>query len=73
MKNTVINPFAVILLGTFVALVAPFYPEHESRTSLMDIDKILITGGLGGAVFSRATQSNTQIDVEQIEVESSKN
>jgi hypothetical protein len=72
MRNTNLNPFWVILLGALMALVAPFYPEKDAQTALFDLGKILITGGLGGAIFSRGNQSNTQVDVDTVQIEPTK-
>jgi hypothetical protein len=72
MRNTSVNPFWVIVLGTLIALVAPLYPQKDSQIALLDLGKILITGGLGGAVFGRSNQQSTQVDVGTIEIEPSK-
>ena len=54
------NPLIVIGLGAAIALVAPFYPTDRFADKLMDIGAGLITGGLGGAVFARASETNIQ-------------
>ncbi len=72
MKNAHVNPFWVIVLGALMALVAPLYPQKDAQVALIDLGKILITGGLGGAVFGRGNQTNTHVDVESIEIEPSR-
>lgn len=54
------NPLVVIILGAVIALVAPFYPSERFADKLMDIGAGLITGGLGGAIFARSSQTNIQ-------------
>ena len=72
MKNTSVNPFWAIVLGALMALIAPLYPQKDAQVALIDLGKILITGGLGGAVFGRGHQTNTQVDVNSIEIEPSR-
>jgi hypothetical protein len=72
MKTTSVNPFYVIVLGALMALIAPLYPQKDSQVALIDLGKILVTGGLGGAVFGKNQQNNTQVDVETIEIEPGK-
>ena len=62
--KSAVNPIYVIVLGSAIALVAPFYPSERFADKLMDIGAGLITGGLGGAVFARATETNIEKSAE---------
>ena len=62
--KSAVNPIYVIVLGSAIALIAPFYPTERVVDKLMDIGAGLITGGLGGAVFARASETNIEKSAE---------